>query len=216
MKKILTVLGILLIIGLLFGSGGSINTTYTHRATKTPRVRETATPKPTVFIPMSDDGAVTFIPGWYEMTFEERVKYYNDISLEEAMLSFSPDNKESNLTEYANFLYKSLIKEARDKYDEAYIRKRSKGGSGNPEYYLFDFDNNEFMILYKSQYGRHYGTYIELSKGVYQIQENDDPFIDPYLVSLKNGKMYIGTSTSNGFAKCDIEEPLKYILNRST
>lgn len=100
-------------------------------------------------------------------------------------------------------------------YDAAYMRKRSKGGAGNPEYYLFDFDTNSVVITYQYQYGTHYGKYEVLEDGDLQILENDDTFIDPYRVRLTWNEMYFINKTTGEISwthkACPLEEAVRWV-----
>ena len=100
-------------------------------------------------------------------------------------------------------------------YDVAYMVKRSKGGDGNPAYYLFDFETNSFVITYQYQYGTHYGKYEVLDNGDLQLLENEDTFIDPYCVRLTWNEMYFINKTTGEISwthkACPLEEAIKYV-----
>lgn len=209
MRKILKIAGVIIAIAIiycLFGDAQVKNINETSIISNSTSTKETGsieiiTPEP------------TFIPEWSDMSYEEKVQYYQDILLKH--IADSDLNQKSDIsysTEYCLLVQNDLVQEAREKYDIAFKKKTRV----NVEYLLFDFDTNDFMLLYQSKYERHYGKFTGNIDSDWQLIKNNDPFVDGYIYRYKNKKLYqvVGDGIDDsGYIQCEMNEPLKYILS---
>lgn len=151
-------------------------------------------------------------PEWTEMTSEEKIEHCNHVLMEYiAESEFHQKVAVSYSQEYYLLVQNTIIQEFSDKYDIAF-RKKTRI---NEEFLLFDFDENDFVLMYKSKHGRHYGKYTGTEKGDWTLLENEDPFIDGFTVRNIKGKLYYISDKSKsdaGYVKCEMEEPLKYLF----
>lgn len=150
---------------------------------------------------------------WPGMTSEEKIEHCNHVLMEYiAESEFHQKVTVSYSQEYYLLVHDTLIQEFSDKYDIAFKKKTRI----NEEFLLFDFDENDFVLMYKREYGRHYGKFTGTEKGDWTLLKNEDPFIDGFTVRNIKGKLYyISEKEKNDskYVKCEMEEPLKYLFN---
>ena len=210
MKKLLKIIGILVVIAIIYSfiDNTPINTTASDPIT-TPPITSEKTANPIIDMPEP-----TFIPEWSDMSYEDRVQYFQKYEMQyimESEVEKKPDAPQS--LKYCLLIRDSLIQEAKNKYDIAFKLKLHR--TGNIQYLMFDFDSGEVILLFKSNYGRSYGTF----KG----SADTDWIIDNDVFDIHNGttfrcvdnKLYYVTSeglNDSEYTKCDIDEPLQFIL----
>lgn len=212
MKKILCIVVVLIVIVVAYSlfSGDSGNDVYsavkemtaTNQPGKDEETKElsTVTPEP------------TFIPEWPGMSYEEKVQYYQRVEMkyiEES--SFGEKGAVTYSQEYYLMVKNGLLQEAREKYDMVFKRKTRT----NVEYLLLDFDTNEFMLLLQSKYGRNYGKFKGSANTDWTIVDTVISINSGTTFRCKNDKLYYvagGELNDSEFVKCDIDEPLQYIL----
>ena len=147
---IFVVIGIFVIIYTLSGDNE-----MTHELPSLETTSSSVAPKPTL------------IPKWNNMTYEDKIEYYQQMSsdyIEEH--NFNQKTENSYSLEYYMLVRNSILQEARDKYSIAFRHKTRT----NIEYLLVDLNTSDYLLLYERQYGRHYGKFKVLDNKMYPVK----------------------------------------------
>lgn len=210
MKKLLKIIGILAVIAIIYSF---IDNTPINTTTKDPMPTPTITDEK-VANSIVDMPEPTFIPEWSNMSYEDRVQYFRKYEMQyimESEVEKKPDAPQSQ--KYYLLIRDSLIQEAKNKFDIAF--KQEMYRTSNIKYLLFDFDTGEVMLLNKIKYGRSYGTFKGSANTDWSIVNDVSNFLKGTTFRYVDNKLYIVTSeglNDSDFTKCDIDEPLQFIL----
>ena len=210
MKKLLIILGILVVIAIIYSF---IDNTPINTTANDPIPAPTITSEITA-TPIDNMPEPTFIPEWPDMSYEDKVQYFRKYELQyvmESEVEKRPDAPQSQ--KYYLLIRDNLIQEAKNKYDMAFKQKLHR--TGNIKYLMFDFDTGEVMLLYKSNYGRSYGTFKGSVSTDWLIVSDISDINKGTTFRCVDNKLYYVTNeglNDSEFAKCEIDEPLQYVL----